>query len=58
MPLVLDNVTVAEAILEMTAKAFGCVGIIDLDKRLIGIVTDGDLRRSMGKNFLGARLKT
>ena len=57
MPLVLDNVTVAEAILEMTAKAFGCVGIIDIDKKLIGIVTDGDLRRSMGKELLGRTVK-
>jgi len=29
----------------MTAKSFGCVGIVDGDGRLMGVITDGDLRR-------------
>jgi arabinose-5-phosphate isomerase len=37
----------SEAIAEMTAKTFGCVGIVDGQDRLIGIITDGDLRRHM-----------
>ena len=36
----------------MTAKSFGCVGIIDADGRLTGIITDGDLRRHMSANLL------
>ena len=32
----------------MTAKRFGCVGVVDPAGRLIGIITDGDLRRHMG----------
>ena len=32
----------------MTAKSFGCVGVCDGDGRLIGVITDGDLRRHMG----------
>ncbi len=33
------------AILEMTSKRFGCTGVVDAEGRLLGIVTDGDLRR-------------
>ena len=37
----------SEAVLEMSAKGFGCIGITDRDGRLVGIITDGDLRRHM-----------
>ena len=37
----------SEAILVMTAKSFGCAGICDPRGRLIGVITDGDLRRHM-----------
>jgi arabinose-5-phosphate isomerase len=43
---------VSEAILIMTAGHFGCVGIIDDKRHLIGIITDGDLRRHMNQNIL------
>jgi arabinose-5-phosphate isomerase len=39
------------ALIEMTAKHFGCVGVLDDRDRLIGIVTDGDLRRHMSANL-------
>jgi arabinose-5-phosphate isomerase len=42
----------SEAILVMTAKSFGCVGACDSQGLLIGIVTDGDLRRHMGYSLL------
>jgi len=32
----------------MTAKTFGCVGIVDGRGALVGIITDGDLRRHLG----------
>ena len=35
----------SEAMVEMTAKGFGCVGIVDSSGHIVGIVTDGDLRR-------------
>ena len=35
----------SEAILLMTAKSFGCVGVCDAAGRLAGVITDGDLRR-------------
>ncbi len=54
MPLVRRGTIMAEAILVMTAKSFGCVGVVDDAGRLAGIVTDGDLRRHMGETMLGA----
>jgi arabinose-5-phosphate isomerase len=57
VPLVGPQASMQEAVLRMTTKAesgytFGCVGIVDGDGRLIGIVTDGDLRRHMGSDLL------
>jgi arabinose-5-phosphate isomerase len=54
IPLVARGTAMAEAILTMTAKSFGCVGVTDADGRLEGIVTDGDLRRHMGDALLRA----
>ncbi len=53
MPLINDHQKVSEAILEMTSKGQGCVGVLSKKKKkLIGIVTDGDLRRHMSSNLL------
>lgn len=52
MPLTRPEVLMSEAILIMTAKHFGCVGVIDPAGKLIGIITDGDLRRHMGPAIL------
>jgi arabinose-5-phosphate isomerase len=54
MPLVARGAAMAEAILVMTAKSFGCVGVTDDAGKLVGIVTDGDLRRHMGDGMLRA----
>ena len=43
----------SDAILVISQKSFGCVGIVDRDGRLAGIVTDGDLRRHMSPDLLG-----
>jgi arabinose-5-phosphate isomerase len=56
VPLRPLGTTMADAIVEMTAKGFGCVGITDRDGRLAGIITDGDLRRHMGPDLLAARV--
>jgi arabinose-5-phosphate isomerase len=37
----------AEAVVEMSAKGVGCIGIVDTRGQLCGIITDGDLRRHM-----------
>ncbi len=47
VPLAPRPMPMSEAILLMTAKSFGCVGVCDDDGRLVGVVTDGDLRRHM-----------
>lgn len=57
LPLVSPDVVMAEAILEMTAKSFGCVGVVDQTRELIGIITDGDLRRHMGTDLLDKRAR-
>ena len=50
LPLISSGVTMAEALLVMTAKRFGCIGIIEKDGTFLGIITDGDLRRHMDPN--------
>ena len=55
LPLVNGDTTMAEALLVMTAKRFGCVGIVDGADRLQGIVTDGDLRRHMSPELLSLK---
>ncbi|MGH6948641.1 MAG: KpsF/GutQ family sugar-phosphate isomerase [Kiloniellales bacterium] len=52
LPLCRTETPMAEAILVMTRGRFGCVGVIDEGGRLIGIVTDGDLRRHMSAELL------
>jgi arabinose-5-phosphate isomerase len=47
VPLKPIGTVMSDAMVEMTAKGFGCVGIIDASGQIVGIVTDGDLRRHM-----------
>ncbi len=46
VPIVSANVSLSEAIVRMTKGRFGVTGLVDLDGRLLGILTDGDLRRA------------
>ncbi|HLI10907.1 MAG TPA: KpsF/GutQ family sugar-phosphate isomerase [Alphaproteobacteria bacterium] len=55
IPLTSPEASMSEAILVMTRKHFGCVGVLDGAGRLIGIITDGDLRRHMGAELLDKR---
>jgi arabinose-5-phosphate isomerase len=52
LPLCRPETAMSEAILLMTNRRFGCVGIIDEAGKLQGIVTDGDLRRHMDRKLL------
>ena len=47
VPLVAEDAPMTDALLEMSAKGFGVVGATNSDGVLVGIVTDGDLRRHM-----------
>jgi len=55
LPLCPPEMPMAEAILIMTNRRFGCVGIVGDDGRLQGIITDGDLRRHMAEGLLDMR---
>jgi arabinose-5-phosphate isomerase len=52
VPLAPLGTRMSEAIIEMTTKGFGCVGIVDAHGLLVGIITDGDLRRHMRNDLL------
>ena len=52
IPLIDVNKKMSSAILEMSSKGYGCVGVISNEKYLVGIITDGDLRRNMENNLL------
>jgi arabinose-5-phosphate isomerase len=52
IPLASPGTIMSEVILIMTAKRHGCCGIADADGRLVGIITDGDLRRHMDGQLL------
>jgi len=52
LPLVMPGTTMDRALITMTEKRFGTLGIVNPAGKLLGIVTDGDLRRSMGPDLL------
>ncbi len=56
-PFLPAETPMAETLIEMTRKSFGCVGLTDGDGRLIGIITDGDLRRNMDGGLLRQRAR-
>ena len=51
IPMVDKEATISEALVEMTSKRLGMTAIIDKQRRLIGIFTDGDLRRTIDKDL-------
>lgn len=52
LPLVTPEMLMSEAILIITRKGLGCIGATDPDGNLIGLITDGDLRRHMGDDLM------
>ena len=56
MPLKPLGTKMSDAVVEMSAKGFGCVGITDAHGMLVGIITDGDLRRHMGPSLLDSKV--
>ncbi len=55
LPLVALTASMGDALIEMSQKGFGCVGVTGEDGRLAGIVTDGDLRRRMAPDLTQRR---
>ena len=56
VPLKPLGTRMSDAIIEMSAKGFGCVGIVEPHGQLVGIITDGDLRRHMRPDLLETRV--
>ena len=56
VPLTPLGTRMSDAIIVMTTKGFGCVGITDPRGLLVGIITDGDLRRHMRNDLLDQRV--
>jgi arabinose-5-phosphate isomerase len=52
LPLCRPETPMAEAILVMTNRRFGCVAVLADGETLAGVITDGDLRRHMKPNLL------
>lgn len=58
LPLAMVGTPMSDAILTMSAKGFGCIGVTDAAGALRGIITDGDLRRHMGPHLLEKPVET
>src|ERR1700677_3531262 len=54
VPLIAQGALMSDAIVEMSAKGFGCVAVTDAEGKLAGVITDGDLRRHMRDDLLQA----
>jgi len=56
IPLVAEDILMKEALFEITAKGLGITGVTDADGTLLGVITDGDLRRALerGEDILQA----
>ena len=57
VPLLKEDAIMQDALLVMSEKMLGCVGIVDNDGHLSGIITDGDLRRHMGPSLMDKKAK-
>ena len=55
LPLAKENEKMTKSLITMTKKSFGCVGVINNKKKLIGIITDGDLRRNMNDKLFNLK---
>ncbi|NJA04531.1 KpsF/GutQ family sugar-phosphate isomerase [Methylococcaceae bacterium WWC4] len=51
VPAVADDAFVSRALLEMTEKKLGMTAVVDADRKVVGVFTDGDLRRMLEKNL-------
>ena len=57
MPIVSENANMKSVLIEMTEKSFGHVGVKNNKSQLIGVITDGDLRRNIDKHFFKLKAK-
>ena len=57
IPLTSENTNMKDVIVKITNKNFGCIGVLNQSKFLVGVITDGDLRRHMKDNMLKKKAK-
>lgn len=57
IPLVSENTKMPQALEELSKKGFGCVGLVSDDETLVGIITDGDIRRGLDQDLLNANAR-
>jgi arabinose-5-phosphate isomerase len=55
VPLVGHDMPMTDVLITITSRSVGCAGVVDDQGRLIGVITDGDLRRHMEPNLLSRR---
>lgn len=55
IPLIGANASLSDALVEMTRKGLGMTAIVDAQQRLLGVFTDGDLRRAVDNNNIDLR---
>lgn len=55
LPVVFQDTLMSDVIIEMTAKRFGCAAVVGSDCDLLGVITDGDLRRHMSADLTGRK---
>lgn len=58
IPVIDDKASIKEAVLIMTEKKYGCAVMIDRNKKIKGILTDGDLRRAINQINLNDNVKS
>jgi len=51
LPLAKETDKMSKTLITMTKKSFGCVGVLNKKQKLVGIITDGDLRKKMNKKL-------
>ncbi len=51
LPLAKLEEKMSNALITMTKKSFGCIGVINKNEQIVGIITDGDLRRKLNSKF-------
>ena len=57
VPMVRIGATLLDATMEMSRKRYGCTAVVDEHDRLVGVFTDGDLRRSFARERLGDNIR-
>ncbi len=57
LPIAKLDERMSSALLTMTKKSFGCVGVINKKKQIVGIITDGDLRRKLNSKFFDKKAR-